>query len=234
MSQAIHLGFAGARALIPAAFDTEQTLSTYEALAALLAAELAVLKPALGLSEASGAFFVGVAQVAVGADWVFADACAALGIPLRVFLPQTREEYLSAQDSNGPDFDESKSERSAALARLNHSNVIEERVASDSTNRSVRFAETNVKIAGLADVIVTLQSEDGGTAKIGGTNELAQLGLKQGKPVLALTAHYGDGGEVGLSRHWQNHHSFRASNCHWRDPPVADQKLLDQIEGKRN
>lgn len=208
-SIAIHLGFAGARALIPAGFDAEQSRATYQILADLLGAEISAIRSSLGLPDESDYFFVGLAQVAVGADWVFADACAARGIPLRVFLPQTRDEYLSAQGSNGPDFDQSKSERSAAMVRLNHPNVVEERVVSVSANRSVRFAETNVEIAGLADVIITLQAVDAGNGKIGGTNELAELGLKQGKPVLALTAHYGDEGEISLSRHWQNHQSFR-------------------------
>jgi hypothetical protein len=200
---ALHLGFAGSRALFPSDWPAERRAAAHARLVELLALEIGQLKSRLGLSgkghgeDETGHFWVGVSQVAVGADAVFADACVRLGIPLRVFLPQTRDEYLRAQGTQGPDFDED--ERAAALARLEHPNVIQQRVVSHSSDRHTRFTDTNVEIQRIADVVLTLQTADATDSRVGGTNELAAMAARHHKPVYALSVSFDAQGEATLS-----------------------------------
>jgi hypothetical protein len=71
MKLALHIGFAGARSLWPKE----------------LRHLLGELRNRLQVTQSC--FPVGISQIAIGADSLFAEACAAETIPLRVFLPQT-------------------------------------------------------------------------------------------------------------------------------------------------
>src|SRR5206468_2678828 len=95
----VHVGFAGSRRLFDAKAHPRIDADAFHAsLVEHLVSRLAALRTDLGLAPEQ--FFCGISQVASGGDQAFARACALSGIPLRVYLPQTRDVYLSAQGSD--------------------------------------------------------------------------------------------------------------------------------------
>jgi len=129
-------------------------------------------------------FGCGISQVAIGADMLFTEACAALPMPQRIFLPQAREEYLSACGTDGGrDFMDD--EQREALRLLASPHIIHERVVSHSKDRICRFEDTNLEILKASDVIVCLLRARA-QGKRGGTAELLDYGMALGKPVLEI------------------------------------------------
>ena len=205
MKLALHIGFAGARSLWPKDWTDEKVQAAEQSACLQLRRLLGELPTRLHVADRC--FRVGISQIAIGADSIFADACAAESIPLRVFLPQTRDVYLRAIGSTSRDF--SKSQCKAAVARLDDSHVIEEAVVSVSSDRRTRFSECNVEIARASDVLVSLQKFERETGKKGGTDELVALAHKQGKPLLAIAVEIEDG-EPKLHADWQRFEQFKA------------------------
>ena len=221
---ALHLGFAGSRSLWPADWSAQQREQGHARLVELLAEEISGLKARLGLegpghgTSENGHFWVGISQVAIGADSVFADVCTRLNMPHRVFLPQPRGSYLTASGSAGPDFDETRGEQTAAIARLQRDNVIQERVVGRDDDRHTRFTETNAEIQRIANVVMTLQVAEAGSGKAGGTNELAEMAKRHAKPVHALRLHI-DHDELRLESDLSLPKNFK--------PPSLPQGLAD-------
>jgi hypothetical protein len=202
---AVRLGFAGSRSLFdPSAHPDLDEGDFHAALEAKFRARLARLHAELGLGERY--FLCGVSQVAIGGDTIFAEACAALKIPLRVFLPEHREAYLAATGSNGtPDF--SPAQRAVALKLLNDPNVIQERVVSGAQERATRFAEVNREIARASDVLVCLLRAES-AAKAGGTHDLIDRAVRGNCAVLVIrVAVVGD--QPDLAETWHNRQRFR-------------------------
>jgi len=202
---AVHLGFAGSRRLFdPAPADPAEVRRLHAAVEAHLTKRLATLPADLGLGEHH--FLVGVAQVAAGADTLFARACAArtaLGVRCvlqRVFLPQHRRDFLDAHGSSGPDF--TADERAEAEALLDAPHVIEERVVSAAATRGERFEDVNVEILRASDAVLCLLRE-GAAGKAGGTLQLLERATAAGLPVLAIRVGLRDG-EPTFAEEWHN------------------------------
>jgi hypothetical protein len=179
----VHIGFAGKRDIVSSLAATPQLGEKFEAeIQQHIEAVLAALPGRAGLGET--AFLCGVSQVAVGGDLLFARSCARLDIPQRIFLPQHRDEYLTAIGSNGlPDF--SPAERAAAERALSGPTVVEERVVAVALNRADRFHETNLEIVRSSDILIGLYGA-GAESKMGGTLELLELAQNRGKPSIRL------------------------------------------------
>src|SRR5262249_41388308 len=131
---------------------------------------LKALQQELGLPASH--FLCGISQIAIGADTLFTRACQELDIPQRIFLPQPRDESFSACDSEGR-HDFSDTERKAAESLLSSPHIIQERVVSDSSERTTRFEDTNLEILRVSDVIVCLLRRDS-EGKAGGTDDLLE------------------------------------------------------------
>lgn len=212
----VHLGFSGSRDLFPgiadplrrSRFTAELTRQFGEKLAAL------AQRPELRLHE--GHFFVGVASMAAGADGVFADACAATGIALRVLLPQPREAFLSARSSKPPHaLDFTPAQREQALQRLQRAGVVQEQAVATAQDAARRLVQTGVEILQTADILLTLQAQQqDGADKPGASNALAAQALAEGKPVYALTFWIDEKQTLHLYDEW------RAPAQGWQPPQL--------------
>lgn len=200
----VQLGFAGSRRLAPEGATPEEARAWESGVERLLEARLRALHEELGLAPAH--FFCGVAQVAIGADTLFARVCRSLDIPLRAFLPQPRDSYLAAVGSQGRDFTDD--EAAEASAHLDH--AIQEHVAGTSANRRERFLEVNLEIVRVSDVVVCLLGVDAGSkAGAGGTLELIALAAHRGVPVLELRVGRNAAGNPTLTDDWHDREGFR-------------------------
>lgn len=202
---AVHLGFSGSRDLFPGIADPVRRSRFAAELTRLFSEKLAALAQRPELRLHSGHFLVGAASMAVGADGVFADACDANGVPLRVLLPQGRDEFLSAKSSRPPHAMEfSPAQRELALQRLQRECVLQEQVVATAADPARRVVQTGVEILQLADVLVTLQAQhQDGAGKPGATNALAAQALADGKPVYALTFWIDENQKLHLYDEWR-------------------------------
>lgn len=180
----VSIGFAGTRVwLEPDSTWAEEEHGAYMREIRSHLQELLVELPAR-LKWQSHHFGCGISQVAIGADMLFTEVCAALPMPQRIFLPQAREEYLSARGADHlPDF--TVQEQAEAVRLLASPHIIEERVVSHSKDRICRFEDTNLELLKASDVIVCLL-RTGSQGKRGGTAELLDYGKALGKPVLEI------------------------------------------------
>jgi hypothetical protein len=179
----VQLGFAGSRELLDESQHAGIDVASFEAeVETWLAARIRQLRTDLALEDHH--FFCGVSALAIGGDMVFCKACQANGVPVRIFLPQTRDEFLNAVGSNGPDFS-LESQKDEALRLLNGSNVIQEWLVSNAPNRGERFEDTNREIVRVSDVLISLVREDA-KAEAGGTEDLIGRAAQRGKPVLVV------------------------------------------------
>lgn len=202
---AVHLGFSGSRDLFPGIADPVRRSRFAAELTRQFGEKLAALAQRPELQLHAGHFFVGAASMAAGADGVFADACDALGLPLRVLLPQARDEFLSARSNRPPHALEfSPAQREQALQRLQRDGVLQEQVAATAADPARRVVQTGVEILQLADVLVTLQAQhQDGAGKPGATNALAAQALADGKPVYALTFWIDENQKLHLYDDWR-------------------------------
>lgn len=131
-------------------------------------------------------FLCGISALAIGADSLFTEACTRLQIPQRIFLPQPCDVFLEAIGSGGPDFTAEQKVEAERLLALPH--IIQERVVSNASNRTDRFAETNWEINRVSDVVVcmSLLNSTPAAGKPGGTQDLLELARMSGKPALEL------------------------------------------------
>lgn len=185
----MQLGFAGSRQLwddaAPPPLDAahlEQRLTT------LLAERLTQFCAQLSLGPEH--VVCGISQIAVGADAVFTRALQSLHWPQRIFLPQTRDQFLNAAGSGGPDF--TPEQRQATERLLASPHIIQERVVSDSPDRETRFRDVNLEIAHVSDCVVCLLRASAADAP-SLTRSLIDSTLARGRPVLELIVHLEQG-----------------------------------------
>ena len=204
----VPLGFAGSRHLLPLLPQGEhhspaQIERFHASLQSQLVDVLRRLPGELGLSRAH--VFCGVSQIAIGADTVFTRACAELKLPQRIFLPQSRDAYLSASGPEQRD-DFAEAEIRAALHLLDSPHVIEESVVSDGSDRAMRFSDTNLEIIRECDLFVCLVRDEA-EGQPGGTLELLNKAKRLGYPVLEIRAALHDSEAVCTqTRHnWPSH-----------------------------
>lgn len=192
----VHLGFAGSRQLFDPRTSAAEQAALHDSVRDLLAARLTKLRDDLGFTPQH--FLCGVSQVAIGADTLFTEVCQSMALPQRVFLPQPREDYLTAEGSTGPDF--TTEQRATARKLLDSPHVIEERVVSHAADRHSRFEEVNLEIARVSDVILCLVRPDA-DARSGGTLDLLATAARRGKPVLEVRVAFENGNAV-LTEQW--------------------------------
>jgi len=187
----VSVGFAGSRHLLdPSARpDPCQRLEFEGRIVRKLAETLGRLAADLDLSIHH--FLFGISQAAIGGDLLFGRACASVPIPQRIFLPQSRDEFLSAVGADGnPDFTEN--EKRQALELLTSPHVIHEQVVSNSSDRTARFEDANIEILRASDVVICLLRANA-SPKPGGTAELLEQARILGKPALEIRVSERDG-----------------------------------------
>lgn len=206
----VQVGFAGSRDLFGVK-DLTKVAELERKTVELLGGELEGLRKEFGLTDRH--FFCGVSQIAIGADMVFAEACAKRADFLqRIFLPQHREHYLGAIDSdNTADFSENEQKRARDL--LAGSQIIEETVVARSDDRHERFEEVNLEIARASDLVICLtrklsdaeRAEKLKKATNGGTDDLLGRALARGLTTLELEVEVIEGDVVAWSKRvWHN------------------------------
>ncbi len=199
----ISIGFSGARLLSDEAVGrTAEQEAAYEAaLTVQLQAILGQMPQLLGLpvDHAKQHFFCGLSQLAIGADQCFTRACAALGIPQRIFLPLPWDAYRMAASSNGtPDF--SAEQRLVADELLKSPHIIQQRIICLTDDRRARLKDVNLEIVNVANVVICLKRK-GTVAKPGGTQDMIDLAVKRSTPVLELTLSDANG-QPQLEQRW--------------------------------
>jgi hypothetical protein len=188
----VQVGFAGSRLLYGSARVPAAQADAFDAvLLPALVERLKELPARLGLAPQHR--LCGVAQVAIGADTLFAQALQTLALPLRVRLPQAPQAFLAAGEADDCDFTPAEQERARAL--LHSPLVIEVRVASDADDRIEQFEDTNLAILRESDVVVCLLRA-GAIARGGGTRDLMQRAARAGKAVLLLEVSMAGGAPV--------------------------------------
>lgn len=198
----VQLGFAGSRHLLDkdANPDVDET-------AFLLSVEKHLTQRLRSLRDPGGELrlrphhrLCGISQIAIGADTLFTRACATLGIPQRILLPQNRDEYLNAVNSRG-DRDFSDAQRDEAIRLLASPHVVHERVVSDAPNRHARFEDVNLEIVRVSDLVVCLvRAESDG--RPGGTHDVIALAAARKRPVLIISVDVKNGQAV-FSESWE-------------------------------
>jgi hypothetical protein len=193
----LQLGFAGARFLAdPVRHPDADQEAFAQAAQRGIADTLEWLRAALG-PRGERLFFCGLSQIAIGGDMAFARALQAGGHLHRILLPQPLDVYLAAEGSKGPDF--SPQEQAEARALLARPNVIHTRVVSEADDRRQRLREASVELARVSDVVICLVRE-GQAGSIGGSQELAELAKRRGRPVITLELRMGPDGQPEVTR----------------------------------
>jgi hypothetical protein len=164
----VTVGFVGARRLAGAA--SPGAVAEREK---LLRARLSGVLDTLHAEAPIHGSLVAISSLAEGGDTVFAEEIAARGLPHRVFLPQTADEFFNRGDFASPEsLDRSK-------ARLGGASVIEVRLASQSQDRRVRFSECGFEIADACDVLIAAY-DPSQPEKPGGTKETLRFARSMG------------------------------------------------------
>jgi SMODS and SLOG-associating 2TM effector domain 1 len=197
----VQLGFSGTRELfIGVTSDTPQARALSAEVAAWLERRIPQMRKELFLHD--NQFFVGISQLACGADTIFSEVCRSQQIPQRIFLPEYRERFLSAKEPNGPpDFTPRQQEETERLLSSQH--IIQERVVDCSPDRSSRFEGTNIEMMRVSDVIICLIRADS-TGRIGGTKQLMNRAIIRGIPVLELQVAENNGHAEMVVDRWHN------------------------------
>ena len=207
----VQLGFAGSRQLLP---PGSQNAALDAQIQAYLAQQLDALPTALGLSPSH--FLCGISQIAIGADTLFTHVCKERNLAQWIFLPQPREEYLTAVASNNkPDFTDD--ERRVARELLDSPHIILERVVGHAPDRHARFEDVNLEIVRASDVVICLLRADA-EYKPGGTEHLLDLAKKRGRPALELRVGWKDG-KPDFTAAWHNRETYQ--------PPRLPEELKD-------
>lgn len=221
----VQLGFSGSRQLYDPAHHPEVDAGDFHAAVHdYLRQRLASLPATLGLSPRH--FLCSISQAAIGADTLFTRACADLGLPQRIFLPQHRDEYLAAAGRSGPDF--SADQRTAARELLELGHIIQLRVVSGAADREDRFRDAQLEIARVSDLVLCLVRADG-SGRPGGTRELIELADKRGCPLLIIAVSVANGGP-SFEENWLNRGNFIPPQLpedvdHAELPATADRPL---------
>ncbi|MCB9897514.1 MAG: hypothetical protein H6825_05890 [Planctomycetes bacterium] len=205
----VQVGFAGSRVLFDPSMPEAERSSLEHDLEEWLVQCLEQLPERLGLGAQQ--FVCGISSLAKGGDTLFTSACGRLGIPQRLFLPQSREEFLSAAEDGRHDFDDD--DRRAAEALFDAPHVIQERVASSALDRRDRFEDVNLELVRVSDVLICLVRA-GAQGSRGGTLEVIAQARNRHRPVLVATVDVVEG-RLTVDEQW-----------HWNAPAGAPQQFV--------
>lgn len=222
---AVHVGFAGARDLVPDGLELDaQARPAFEdKVFEELRGILRDLPSELKLTAQH--FVVTVSQMAAGADLMFSRVARELGWPQRVLLPQSRDAFLAASGSAGEDF--TPAQREETERTLASAQVIEEVVVSSAPTRGERFSETSLHIAGESDLLVLLTVARR-ASRAGGAKSLISPALLRGVPVLELVLDVTAAGEPKLDRTWH-----RPTSASGETVPFLPPTLPAGLQGER-
>ncbi len=121
----------------------------------------------------------GVSSVAAGADLIFAETCLHLGIPLRILLPFTPEEFHK-------DFDEPTWKRAEHVM----SQALSVDVVGTDPSRDARYYECGVETVDQSELLLALW--DGKPSNgLGGTEDIVSFARDQGRPVVWIHSETG-------------------------------------------
>ncbi|MFN0125082.1 MAG: hypothetical protein ACKV19_00150 [Verrucomicrobiales bacterium] len=233
LTLAVQVAFVGKRVLLDPAPPSREAAATFrQALETALTARLRRLPEHLCLTDRHQV--CALSSLAIGGDAVFTRACRTLGWWQRIFLPQPREEFLLARGSGGPDFSPVEADEIRQLLASPH--IIEERVASTSSDRHERFEDVNLELVRISDVVVCLLPADPTPGKRGGTLDVMELARRMRRPVLELRVDFDGSNQPQLTETWHWNQEPNAS-CHHRAAFVAptlpaplDQIVCDRCE----
>lgn len=233
LALAVQVAFVGKRVLLdPAPPSPEEAAAFHQALESALTERLRRLPDDLALTDRHQ--ICGISSLAIGGDALFTRTCHTLGWWQRIFLPQSREDFLQARGSSGPDF--SPEEAEAARHLLASPHIIEERVASTSSDRHERFEDVNLEMLQACDLIVCLLPADTTSGKRGGTLEVIQLARRWHRPLLELRVHWDGANPPQLADTWHWNHSTNSPDRPPSGfttpslPPPLDQIVCDQCD----
>ena len=197
----VQLGFSGSRELFDGVLtDSPDALKLCADAEVWLADRLAKIREELALDD--NQFFVGISQIACGADTIFSKVCSKQSIPQRIFLPEHRDQFLSAVEPNGnPDFTVKQHAEAEELLDAEH--IIQERCVVNSPDRTARFEETNVEIMRVSDAMICLLSAKA-AGKQGGTRQLLERAIQRGMPVLEIQVFGRNGRFEVVQDQWHN------------------------------
>jgi len=215
----VSLGFAGSRQLLDPTTKLNETQKEvfYRATRDKLAEHLAEFRVDLGLD--SRHFFCGVSQIAIGADTLFTEVCQEKSIAQRFFLPQPRDEYLRAVNSQGePDF--TPEQRGIAEQWFKSPHLIQVRVVSEADSRAKRFEEVSYEILSVSEVVVCLLRKDA-EGRPGGTDQFLEGALRRGKPVLEIRVAERDGQPV-FDPPVRHNYGAGSQSTSWKPPALPD------------
>ncbi len=150
----VQLGFAGSRRWFDSSQHSDIDAARFEKeIENWLTKRLTKLREDLGLEPRH--FFCGISALAIGGDTVFCKACQCNKTPLRIFLPQTRDEFVSASTKeSGPDFP-SQLQKDEVTALLDSPGVIQERLVSDFVFLSIHVVSWGFDADGASILGVT-------------------------------------------------------------------------------
>jgi len=197
----VQLGFSGSRELFDGVIiDSPTAAKLCDEVEVWLERRIVKIREELQLED--NQFFVGISQLACGADTVFSKVCRKQSIAQRIFLPEHREHFLNAcEPGRAPDF--TPKQRAEAKNLLESAHIIQERVVVNATDRSTRFVETNIEIMRFSDAMVCLlRTESNG--KAGGTHQLMQRAIQRAIPVLEIQVAEKSGRMEVVVDRWHN------------------------------
>jgi len=122
----------------------------------------------------------GLTSVAAGGDLLFAETCAELNIPVRIFLPVPREQFRS-------DFDESTWSRAERVFK----GALSVEVTGAGEELTERYYECGIETVQQSRLLIALW--DGKVSKgLGGTADMVYFAKEQGRPVIWIHSATGD------------------------------------------
>jgi len=122
----------------------------------------------------------GLASTAAGGDLLFAETCAELHVPIRVFLPVPREQFRD-------DFDEPSWARAESVFK----NALSVEVTGAGEELKERYYECGIETVQQSQLLIALW--DGAPSQgLGGTADMVHFAKEQGRPVIWIHSATGE------------------------------------------
>jgi hypothetical protein len=130
------------------------------------------------IEKAPGVVY-GVTSAAVGGDLLFAETCAELKLPIRVFLPLPKEQFRE-------DFDEPAWARAECVFR----NALSVEITGAGEKLTERYYECGIETVQQSQLLIALW--DGRPSQgLGGTADMVHFAREQGRPVVWIHSETG-------------------------------------------
>jgi hypothetical protein len=131
----------------------------------------------------------GLTSAAAGGDLLFAETCAELKLPVRVFLPVPREQFRN-------DFDEANWHRAEGVFK----NALSVEVKGAGEELTERYYECGIETVQQSQLLIALW--DGKPSNgLGGTADMVHFAKEQGRPVVWI--HSETGAVQFLNENWE-------------------------------